>query len=76
VKAAAFKAEDIAKQLGIAEYDKAESMPEKLSLPSSVQVWNRNQNTDGVAIRLKEEFDLNSAEFFKFLGDAYKAFPK
>ena len=76
VRAAAFRSEDIAQRLGIAEYDKAESISQKLGLPSSVQVWNRNQNTDGVAIRLKEEFDLSSVEFLKFLEDAYKAFPK
>ncbi len=76
VKTGAFKPEDIAQRLGIAEFDKAESMSQKLGLPSSVSVWNRNQNTDGVTIRLKEDFDLSSTDFLKFLEDAYKAFPK
>ncbi len=76
VKASVFKPEDIAQRLGIAQYDRAESISQKIGLPSSVSVWNRNQNTDGVTIRLKEDFDLSSTDFLKFLEDAYKAFPK
>lgn len=56
VKAGAFKSEDLAKRLGITEYDSAGSFSEKLGLGNSVSVWNRNQNIDTVTIRLKEEF--------------------
>ena len=76
VRVGAFQPEDIAQRLGIAQFDKAESLSEKLALPSSVSVWNRNENTDVVTIRLKEDFDLSGVEFLRFLEDTYKAFTK
>lgn len=56
VKAGAFKSEDLAKRLGLAEYDSAGSLSEKLGLGDSVSVVKRNQNIDKVTIRLKKEF--------------------
>jgi hypothetical protein len=76
LKAGIFKADEIAKRLGIAKFDKEESLSEKLNLPSSVLVKNRNENTDRVIVRVKEDFDLESDAFAGFLEDAYKAFPK
>jgi len=76
VRASAFQPEDVAQRLSIAQFDKVESLSQKLGLPSSVSVWNRNENTDGVTIRLKEDFDPTSVNFLRFLEDAHKAFPK
>ncbi len=76
VKAGSLKADDIAKQLGIAKFDREESLSEKLNLPSSVVVKNRNESTDRVILRVKEDFDLESEAFAQFLSAAYKAFPK
>lgn len=76
VRAHAFKADEIAGRLGIVKFDKEESLSEKLGLPSSVFVRNRNENTDRVQLRIKEDFNLESEPFLTFLEDAYKAFPK
>jgi hypothetical protein len=76
LKAGSFKADDIAKRLNIVKFDTEESMSEKLGYPSSVLVKKRNENTDRVVLRMKDDFDLESASFSKFLDDAYKAFPK
>lgn len=75
-KAGAFNQTDIAKRLGVEEFDKDDSVAEKLGLPSSVIVQNRNEATDRVRLRIKEGFDVQSQAFLDFLRDAYKAFPK
>jgi len=62
--------------LGITKFDKEESLLEKLGLPSSVFIKNRNENTDRVRIRVKDDFDLESEPFLKFLEEAYKACPR
>ena len=41
-----------------------------------VFIKNRNDNTDRMYIRVKDDFDLESEEFVNFLKDAHKAFPK
>jgi hypothetical protein len=41
-----------------------------------VVVKNRNENTDRVILRIKDDIDLESEVFSKFLDDAHKAFPK
>jgi hypothetical protein len=51
-------------------------MSEKLSLPSSVLIKNRNEGTDRILLRIKDDFDLSNASFISFLKDAYSAFPK
>ena len=76
VKANSFVIDEVAKQLNIAKFDKEESLSEKLGLPSSVFIQNRNENSDRMTIRVKDDFDIESKEFLKFLKDAYKAFPK
>jgi hypothetical protein len=76
VKANAFKSEDVAKRLSIVKFEKEESMSEKLGLPSSVLIKNRNEISDRMYIRVKDDFNLESKEFLDFLKDTYKAFPK
>ena len=76
VKANSFDIDEVAKQLNIAKFDKEESLSEKFGLPSSVFIQNRNETSDRMTIRVKDDFDIESKEFLKFLKDAYKAFPK
>ncbi len=76
VEANVFKSEDIAKKLGIAKFEKEESIAEKLKMSSSVIVFNINENNDRIRIRIKEDFNLESKEFLEFLEVAYDAFPK
>ncbi|MDA2934806.1 hypothetical protein MYX82_10760 [Acidobacteria bacterium AH-259-D05] len=76
VKAGSFQPEKVAEQLGVVKFDKEESLSEKLGLPSSVLVTNRNENTDRLILRIKDDFDLDSESFSAFLDEAYKAFPK
>lgn len=76
VKAEYFNSDDIASRLNVAKFEKEESMSEKLALPSSVFIKNRNEQTDRVFLRIKDDFDIESDEFLGFLNDAYKAFPK
>ena len=75
-RAASLKAEDLAKSLGIAIFDKGESMAEKLTLPSSVSVENRTEDIDRVVLRIKEDLDIESDAFLDFLKKTYDAFPK
>ena len=76
VKAGVFKTEELAKRLGIEKFDTDESLAEKLGLPSSVFVKNRNPMSDRIRLRAKEGFDVKSKTFVEFLRDAFKAFPK
>ena len=76
VKKNAFKSDDIAERLSVKKFDKEESMSEKMNLPSSVFVKNRNEKTDRIFLRIKDDFNMESEEFSSFLNDAYKAFPK
>lgn len=75
VKARSFKADTVARALGIAKFDKEESLSEKMGLPSSVFVKNSNDKADRVLIRVKEDLDLGSEAFLAFLDKAYNAFP-
>ena len=62
---------------GIVEkFDSDESLSDKFSMPSSVFVKNRNQTSDRIRLRVKEEFDLKAEVFTKFLEKAYKASPR
>jgi len=76
VKTSSFDGGDVAKRLNIVKFDREESMSEKLALPSSVLIKKRNENTDRMFLRIKEDFSIESEEFLSFLKDAYKAFPK
>lgn len=76
VKAGVFKTDALAKQLGVEIFDMDDSLGEKLGMPSSVFVKKRNQSSDRVRFRMKEDFDLKSKVFREFLKDAFKAFTK
>ena len=76
IKANSMKSADVAKSLKIVEFDKDDSLPEKLGLPSSVGIKSRNPATDRLILRIKEDFDLDSPAFAKFLSQAHEAFPK
>jgi len=77
VKAGVFNQAQLARRLGVEEFDKEDSLSEKLGLPSSVRVTNRrNRVTDRVSLRIKQGFGLESEEFLSFLREAYEAFPK
>lgn len=76
VKAGVFKTEELAKRLGVEQFDADESLADKLGMPSSVFVKNRNPSSDRIRLRAKEDFNVNSETFMEFLRDAFKAFPK
>jgi plasmid maintenance system antidote protein VapI len=58
------------------KFDTEESLAEKMGLPSSVLVKDRNEQTDRVLLRIKEDFDLTSEAFVQFLQEARRAFPR
>ena len=68
--------EKVAELLGVQQLALEDSLSEKLNLPSSVAVRNRNEQTDRLHLRVKEDFDLSGEEFVKFLKLAYDAWPK
>ncbi len=68
----AFEGAALAERLGAARYDSDESLSEKLGLPSSVNVSRRNERTDKIRLRMKEDFDLSSESFAAFLDEAMK----
>ncbi|MCK4232497.1 hypothetical protein KAX21_06060 [candidate division WOR-3 bacterium] len=72
VKIDAFKQSELAKRLGVEEFDKEQS---HFDLPSSVYIEKRSERADRVTLRIKEEFDLESEAFLEFLKEAYEAFP-
>jgi len=74
VKAGMFNQSDLARRLSVEEYKG--DLAEKLGLPSSVVVQNRNEATDWVTLRIKEGFDLEGEAFADFLKEAYRAFPR
>ena len=76
VKAGVFKTDELAKRLGVDKFDTQESVGEKLGMPSTVFVENRNQTSDRIRLRAKEDFDVKSDTFVKFMRDAFKASPK
>lgn len=71
-----FVQEELAHRLGVASFDQTDSLSEKIGLPSSVLVTHRNDTSDRVILRIKEDFDLESEAFLQFLRDAYNAFPR
>jgi hypothetical protein len=72
----AFESSVLAERLGVKQFEQAESLSEKLGLPSSVEVQSRSEATDRIVLRLKEDFDPSGDEFLSFLHDAYEAFPR
>ncbi len=76
VKKGSFRSDEIAARLHVKKFDKEESMSEKLNLPSSVVVINRNDKTDRIYLRIKDDFNIATDDFLTFLNDAYKALGK
>lgn len=76
VAAGVLSQEEIAQRLSVQEFDKADSLAEKLGLPSSVVIEHRNESTDRIKLRIKEDFNLEDEAFLEFLEQAYQAFPK
>lgn len=76
VKAGSFKTDDLAQRLGVEKFDTDEALADKLGMPSTVFVKNRNQKSDRIRLRAKEDFDVNSPAFIDFLRNAFKVFPK
>jgi hypothetical protein len=72
IKQGTMSAENIAKKLSVEIFDKEDSLSEKLNLPSSVNIKNRNQTTDRMILRIKDDFDLEKPEFLEFLSEASK----
>lgn len=76
VKTGTFAEEELAADLGLARYDRDDPLSEKLGLPSSVMVRNQREKVDRVSVRVKEDFDLTSESFLRFLKAAHRACPK
>jgi hypothetical protein len=76
VRTRKFTINQVAKELGVAKFEKEESLSEKLGLPSSVSITNIRENLDRIRIRAKSDFDLASEGFKRFLEQAYSAFSK
>ena len=76
VKTRSFDRSELARLLGIEEFDREGSYAEKLELPSSVLTVKNSEDTEKVILRIKEDFDLESEPFLAFLNEAYEAFPK
>src|SRR5690606_33461049 len=62
----------IAKQLDIEEFDADDTLSEKLNLPSSINIKNRNEISDRIVLRIKDDFDLTKPAFLNFLKDTIK----
>lgn len=76
VKKGTIQQSDIAKQLHIQEFDRDEPLAEKLGLPSSILIRGRNESTDRIIIRMKEDFDLKRNRLVDFLISAFEFNPK
>ncbi len=76
LKKDSLSADRIADMLKVEKFDTEESFAEKFGLPSSVLVKNRNEQTDRLHLRIKEDFNLASEPFVQFLQEVYEAFPK
>jgi hypothetical protein len=76
VKTKAFKIANISTDLDVAKFDAEGTLSEKIGLLSSVIIKRRNEHTDRIYLRVKDDFNLKSKKFLKFLKDARNAFPK
>ncbi len=59
----------IAKQLEIEVFDADDTLSEKLNLPSSIYLKKRNETSDRILLRIKDDFDLQKPAFLSFLKD-------
>jgi len=69
------KVDQISKELAVKMFDRTSPLSEKLQLESSVEVTPRREY-DCVRLRIKEEFEVSSKEFLKFLKDCLDSFKK
>lgn len=67
VKSRSFDSGQLAKELGVADYATAVSLSEKLSLPSSVEVYEQDEGSQTVVVRIKKDYDVRSDVLLKFL---------
>lgn len=74
VKAGTFLADDIARTLKIMKYDSEDATSDESGAESSVFIKPRDENTDRIQLRIKEDFDVESDGFLLFLEEAYRAF--
>ncbi|MBD0377455.1 MAG: hypothetical protein ICV51_17725 [Flavisolibacter sp.] len=72
VKANSMDKSQIAKQLNIEEFDSDDSLSEKLNLPTSIDIKNRNETSDRILLRIKDDFDLTKPAFLNFLRETIK----
>jgi hypothetical protein len=72
IKVNSMDKDQIAKQLSIEEFDADDTLSEKLNLPSSVNIKNRNETSDRILLRIKDDFDLTKPEFLTFLNETIK----
>lgn len=75
VKKDEFNASDVAKLLGIKLFDRNSPLSEKLQMESSVEVINRGA-LDKIRIRIKNDFDIRSEKFEKFIKDCLSSFKR
>ena len=71
VKRGAFDREDVARRLGIVEYDVTRPLAEKLALPSSVSTRGLGADRARIRIRVKRDLDVDAPALIEFLRDAY-----
>lgn len=76
VKSNYFNIDEIAGALNLVKYDKEGTLSEKISLPNSISIIQKNDTSDRIIIRIKEDFNLESEEFLEFLQKAYDSFHK
>ena len=69
-----FDQKELARKLGIQEFDRKESPSGKLGLPSSVVVQQVSEIREKVTVRIKKGFDLENPAFMDFLRKAYDFF--
>jgi hypothetical protein len=70
-----FNSEQISKELGIKVFDRTSSLSEKLQKESSVGIETIGEH-DRIVIRIKDEFDVSSEQFLKFMKTGLDSFKK
>jgi len=76
VKRGLFNQGGLAEKLGLKEFSKEESLSEKLNLDSSILIYERNEKTDKIIMRIKEGFDLENPALLEFFKKTYDRFSR
>ena len=66
-----YKQSELAKTLGVEEFNQDESLSDKFGLPSSILVRPENDMKDRVVLRIKEDFDIEDPKLISFFQDVY-----